>query len=420
MISRITRDASGENLPSHMDRAFVARQPIYRDGLTVFAYELLFRDSELNQAAFTNGDRATAQILLDTFLDIGLDRVVGSNLAFVNVTRNFLLSDYCSLLPKDRVVLEVPEDTIPDAPLLDSISRLSRDGYQIALDNFVYSELLRPLLEFTDIVKIDIRALDREAIVRQVEALRRFDVKLLAEKVETYEEYMFCEKLGFDYYQGFFFCKPRFVCESKIPFNRMAVLRLLAKLQDPKLTMSEVEGAVAQDLALSCKLIRYVNSALHGLPLEISSIRHAIVLVGHRRICNWASLILFGKMEDKPRELVITAMVRARMCEQLSIAANQKNGDQFFTVGLFSVLDALLDRPIANALEVIPLAQEVKAAIADHSGLMGAALRCVMAFELGDWDQALCPYFSPQEIRDSYVNAVEWTRSTMRELDDPP
>jgi EAL and modified HD-GYP domain-containing signal transduction protein len=399
-----------------MEKAFVVRQPIYRGDLTLFAYELLFRNNELNNAAFTNGDQATAQVLLDTFMEIGLDRVVGPNLAFVNVTRNFLLSDYCSLLPKDRLVIQLPGDTIPDAPLLDSVSRFSKEGYLIALDNFRYSEWLRPLLAHIDIVKFDIQAVDKEVIGKQIELLRQFELRLSANNVETQEDFEYCKGLGFDYYQGSFICKPQTVSEDKIPANRMAALRLLAKLQDPKLTTDQLAECVAQDVALSYKLIRYVNSAMHALPREVASIRHAIVLVGTRRISNWAGLILYGQMDDKPSELMTTAIVRARMCQELALSSKQNNAEQFFTVGLFSVLDALLGRSMADALELLPLAQDLKDALVHHQGLLGSALHCVMAYERGDWDQAQCGDITQETIYDCYVNALEWTRRTMQEL----
>jgi c-di-GMP phosphodiesterase len=399
-----------------VQQAVVARQPIYRNGLDVFAYELLYRDNHLDDARFTNGDQATAQVLLNAFLEIGLERVVGPNLAFVNIPRNFLLSDYCTSLPKDRVVLEILEDSVPDKPLISSISRLSKKGYQIALDDFTYSEWFRPLLELTDIVKIDIQAQPRVSLPRQLESLRQYDLKVLAEKVETHEQFDFCKGLGFDYYQGFFFCRPNIVSGDKIPFNRLAALRLVAKLQNPKATISEIEQTVGQDVAVSYKLLRYVNSASNAVKRQIESIRHAVTLVGTKRIRSWASLIMFAGMDDKPRELMITAIVRARMCEQLAVAMRQQNGEQFFTVGLFSVLDALLDRPMAEALQLLPLAEEVHNAILDHAGLMGAALHCVLAYERSDWTQAICRNLGHEVIRDAYLNSVEWTRSMIGEL----
>ena len=399
-----------------MEQALVGRQPIYRDGLDVFAYELLYRDSDLNRAAFTNGDQATAQVLLNSFLEIGLDQVVGPNLAFVNIPRNFLLSDYCSSLPKDRVVLEILEDSIPDKPLISSISKLAKKGFQIALDDFIYSERLRPLVELANIIKIDVQAQPRVNIPKQLESLRQFDLKILAEKVETHEEFDLCRKLGFDYFQGYFFCKPKIIFGDTIPFNRLAALRLVAKLQDPNATITEIEHTVGEDVAVSYKLLRYVNSASNAVKRQIESIRHAVTLVGTKRIRSWATLIMFAGMEDKPRELMITAIIRARMCEQLGMAMNQQNTDQYFTVGLFSVLDALLDHPMSEALELLPLAEEVHNAILDHAGLLGAALHCVMAYERSDWEQTVCRNLGHETIRDAYLNSVGWTRSMMAEL----
>ena len=399
-----------------MDKAFVGRQPIYRDGVEVFAYELLSRNSELNRAAFTDGDKATADVLLNTFIEIGLDRVVGPNLAFVNVTRNFILSDYCQSLPKDRVVLEIVGDTLIDKPLVDALSQLSRAGYSIALDNFVYSQQLRPLVEITDIVKINVQALGRERVAEQAKLLREFNVKLLAEKVETHEDYDYCKKLGFDYYQGYFFCKPQVVSENKVPFNRLSTLHLLAKLQDPKISIDELEHAVGQNLAIVYRILRYLNSPMHALTRKVESLRHAIALVGTRLICNWASLILMEAIEDKPRELMVTAMVRSHMCQQLGVALGQRNLDQFFTVGLLSLTDALVDKPMREALQTLPLIDEVRDAILNHEGLMGEALDCVQAYERCDWDQTTCHGLDEKKIKEAYLSSVVWTRRSMEEL----
>ena len=399
-----------------VEKAFVGRQPIYRNGVEVFAYELLSRNSELNRAAFTDGDKATAHLLLNAFIEIGLDQVVGSNQAFVNVTRNFVLSEFCWALPKDRIVLEIVGGTLVDEALLNALSRLSKAGYSIALDNFVYSEELRPLVELANIVKIDIRALDREAVATQISLLRQFNVKLLAEKVETHDDYEYCRQLGFDYFQGYFFCKPQSVAETKIPFNRLSTLHLLAKLQDPKISIDELEHAVGQDLAISYRILRYLNSPIHALPRKIDSLRHAIALVGTRLICNWASLILLEAIEDKPRELMITTMVRAHMCQQLGAAMHQKNVDQFFTVGLLSMIDAIVDRPMAEALEVLPLVDEVKQALLHHKGPMGAALACVKAYERCDWEQTSCDGLDEKKIREAYLSSVAWAQAVTREL----
>jgi EAL and modified HD-GYP domain-containing signal transduction protein len=399
-----------------VEKAFVGRQPIYRDGVDVFAYELLSRDSELNRAAFTDGDKATAQLLLNTFLDIGLEQVVGGNLAFVNVTRNFLLSEYSSALPKDRVVYEIGPDILIDQMLLVRLSQLRKVGYCIALDNFVYNEDLRPLLEVANIIKLDIQALGHTVTTQHMGDLRSFGVKLLAQKVESHDDYKYCKDVGFDYFQGYYFCKPQVLSETKIPFNRLSTLNLLAKLQDPNVSIGEVEHAVGQDLAISYRILRYLNSPMLAMPRKIESLRHAIALVGTRLISNWASLILLDAIEEKPRELMITSMVRAHMCQQLGAAMHQKNVDQFFTVGLFSLLDALVDRPMAEALEQLPLVDEVKDAILNEGGLMAEALQCVKAYEYCDWDHTTCGQLDEKSIREAFLRSVAWTRAAAHEL----
>ena len=399
-----------------MDGVFVGRQPIYRDEVQVIAYELLFRDSNLNEAAFSNGDRASAQVLLNTVVDIGLNRVVGPHLAYFNASRNLLCSDYCALLPRDRVVLEVLEDVIPDAPLVEALSKLATMGYQIALDDFVYHDRFRPLLEVADVVKVDIRAHGLHGLQAELDHLRKFRVKLLAEKVETHEEFEFCRQLGFDYFQGYFFCKPQIMTERTIPINRLASLTLLAKLMDPQLSMAEIAEMVQQDVAVSYKLLLFINSALHSLPRKVESVRHAVQLVGTQRIRNWAGLIIFAGVDDKPRELMTTAVVRARMCELLAGMLQQRGTDQFFTAGLFSVLDALLDRPMAGALELLPLSAEVNHALLDHSGPVGEVLECVLSYEQGDWEGLQCRGLDSNAIQGAYVGSVEWTRTTTQQL----
>jgi c-di-GMP phosphodiesterase len=399
-----------------VEKVFVGRQPIYRDGVDVFGYELLSRDSELNRADLSDGDKATARLLLNTFLDIGLDQIVGPHLAFINVTRNFLFSEYCESLPKGRVVLEVASGTEVDTAFLERLSHLSRSSYCIALDNFIYDENLRPLVELSDIVKLDTQTLDRDTIAQQVRALRAYEVKLLAQKVETHEDYEYCKQLGFDYFQGYFFCKPQVVAETKIPTNRLSTLHLLAKLQDPRINVQDLEHAVGQDLAISYRILRYLNSPMLAMPRKIESLRHAIMLVGTRLICHWASLLLVEAIEDKPRELMMTTMVRAHMCQQLGAAMRQTNLDQFFTVGLFSLIDALVDRPMSEALKVLPLVDEVKDALLQRKGLMGKALDCVEAYERCDWEHTTCETLDEKNIQEAFLSSVAYARKVTGEL----
>ena len=393
---------------------FVGRLPICKQKADVFGYQLLCRQNDYVQALIENEDRPAAAAVVKSLVDSGLNKLAGHDLAFVTITRNFLLSDLCSSLPKDRVVLEISGDTVVDGPVLNSVAKLSSQGYAIALDNFVDVDQIRPIAEFADYAKIDIRAENYEAAVRQFMSLRQFKVKRLAVNVESREDYEFCRKLGFDYYQGFFFCKPEVATHKKIPFNRLSTLHLLAKLQNPNISARDLEEAVAQNLAITYKVLRYLNSTALSLPRKIESIRHAVLLVGMDLLKNWASLAMLESIEDKPRELMVTAMVRAYMCQQLGTALRQKNVDQFFTVGLLSVLDALLDRPMREALRVLPLADSVKDALLEHNGLMGVVLACVKAYERADWERACCAGLDEKTVRDAYFSSVASTRCMMQ------
>ncbi|GIX48625.1 MAG: histidine kinase [Candidatus Tectimicrobiota bacterium] len=394
-----------------MQDVFVGRQPIYDRQLDVFAYELLFRSGEANQARFVDGDLATSQVILNTFLEIGLDTIVGQKRAFINLTRGFLLQDCSHVFPAKRVVLEVLEDVHVDAELLAAVRRLAAAGYTIALDDFVYHERLRPLVELADIVKVDVLALDRETLREHVARLRPYGVRLLAEKVETQDDFAYCKDLGFDYFQGYFFCKPDVVRGQRRPANRLTLLQLLARLQDPEMEFGELEALVSRDVVLSYKLLRVVNAAFYGTR-KVDSLHQALLLLGTRVIASWASMILLAGIDDKPHELMLTALVRAKMCELLALATAQANPATSFTVGLFSALDALLDAPMADILRSLPLTEEVARALLAHEGLLGQTLRCVLGYERGAWDDMPTLGLPPHRVRDAYLQALHWATET--------
>ena len=383
--------------------------------MEVFGYELRSRNDELNRTASAK-DTAAAAALLSEFVEVGLEEVAGPLPGFVDVTRDFILRHHCSALPKNAVVLQVSANAPTDDTLLGELGKLSARGYSIALKNYLYADDVRPLTELAHIVKINIRGLDRPTIAAQVQALRPFNVKLLAEQVETYEDYEFCKNLGFDYFEGYFFCKPQKSHDLRLPPNRLSTMNLLSKLQDPEVSFDELEHAVGQDLAMSFRILRYLNSPINALPQRVDSIRHAISLVGTNLIRQWASVIWLESIEDKPRELMIMSMVRAHMTQQLGAAMSCKNVDQFFTVGLLSLLDALLDRPMDKLLDHLPLIQPVKTALIERSGLMGTALSCVEAYERCDWDHTSCMNLDEKKIRQAYLNSVAWSRAVIHEL----
>ena len=313
-----------------MERVLVSRQPIYRADMAELGYELLFRDSETENASCSDGDQATAEVILKTCMDIGLDALVGQSTAFINFDRNLILGNYCECLPRDRVVLELVEAVKPDAALLARLKALRAAGYRLALDNFLVTDLSSALLELASFVKIDLLANDWSAVKQALAAVRKHSPKLIAKKVETREQFSTCKVLGFDYFQGYFFCRPQLVEGRRLPVTRLATVRLITKLNNPDIEVKELEQAIGQDVSLSYKLLRYINSAACSLSRPVNSIGHAIVLLGQQQIRTWASLILFSKFDDKPRDIGVTGAVRGKMCEYLAPALGFQRPDKLF------------------------------------------------------------------------------------------
>ena len=402
-----------DTLPPTYD-VFVGRQPIYTQEMDVFAYELLFRSGDVQHAHVTDGNQATARVLVNTFLELGLETLVGTRLAFINLTRDFLLQDWPLVLPADRVVLEVLEDVHVDANLLEALRSLSAQGYTIALDDFVYQEHLQPLVELADIIKIDVLAADRTTVEEQVALLRRYNVALLAEKVETQDDFTYCKDLGFQYFQGYFLCRPDVLKGQRSPTNRMIILDLLAKLQNPDISFHDLEALISRDVSLSYKVLRVANTAFYAQSRKVESIQQALRLVGFRFLSNMVSLFFLANIDDKPHELLITAMVRARMCEQLAQSLQQGNSATAFTVGLLSVLDAFMDRPMPELLAVLPLSDEIVQALLSHSGALGAVLHCVLSYEQGDWETLYTLGYPCNLLVNAYLDALAWATQMQR------
>lgn len=384
---------------------FVGRQPIFDRQLNVIAYELLYRSSEVNQAGAIEPYQATARVILNTVVEIGLDTLVGSKRAFINVTRGFLLSGHVAMFPADRIGVEVEQGMAVDAEVLEVLRVLSSLGYTIALDGLIYHDSLRPLVTLADTVKLDVCAMDRPTLEKQVAFLRQFEIALLAKKVATQEVLRYCMDLGFDYVQGYFLCQPEVVQGKQMPTSRLSLLRVLAELQHPEVDFEKVEAVISQDVSLSYRMLRMVNSAYYATQREIDTIGRALRFLGTNTITGLTSLLLLANIDDKPHELLRTAMVRAKMCEQLS---NAPDKDTFFLVGLLSVLDALMGCPMHELLQALPLTEDVTRALLSHEGVLGATLRCILAYERGNWHEAMSFGLDRESMVDAYLTAIAW------------
>lgn len=394
-----------------MTSIFIGRQPIYNRDQSIFAYELLFRNSDVNAAQVDDPDRATSQLIVNALTEFGLSNIVDDKPAFINLTRNFTTGTFPIPGAQSRLVLEILENIELDNVVLDGIRRLKQEGYTIALDDFIFHPHLRPLVEIADIIKLDVLALSDQQLLDHVRELRRYPVQLLAEKVESHEIFQQCLNLGFDYFQGYFFCKPNIMQGKRTPANRLALLNLLTKLSHPDVGTTELEQLIAQDVTLSYRLLRYLNSSQYTIDKTINSIRHAIMLLGLNTVRSLSYLIVISTLEDKPFELFVTALIRAHMCECLAKVFDDKNQQPaYFTVGLLSVIDAIMDQPLDSVLDQLPLSEDVSLAIRLHEGKMGRALHYAIAYERGDWGELEQASVSNEAMREIYLQAIMWSK----------
>src|SRR3954452_11233613 len=401
-----------------MSDIFVARQPIYDRELEVFAYDLLFSSGDAD-AAHTDIDSeaATSTVIVNTFASMGLTDLVGNRPAAMTVSKSFLLDAGSLQLPAERLILELHREVKAEDEVLAALSELKVRGYTLAIDDFVATPERQPLLELADIVKLDIQALGQQALWEHSGRLQGGGAKLVAKRVETHEELDFCRNLGFEYYQGQFLCQPKLVTKRTVPTNRMAKLALLAELNSPEADFDSLERLIGRDVGLSYRFLRYINSAFFSLPHKVGSIRQALVLLGIAAVRKWATLLAMADLDDKPNELIVTALVRGKMCELAAASRPTREREEYFTVGMFSVVDALLDSPMDVVLSSLPLQDDIKDALHHHLGPKGVVLSAVLNYERARFDdlRALAPPgVSAQEI---YQWAITWAREASAELE---
>jgi c-di-GMP phosphodiesterase len=397
-------------------RAFsvqVARQPLFDSALRVTAYELLYRSAGDDRANITDAIEATAQVIAGATLDIGLIRLAGKCPAFINFPAELIASSVQIPLAPDRIVIEVLEGAVPSQKLVDGLSRLRAEGYRIALDDFDIRTECLELLDYADIVKLDIQQHSSEALAQGVAELRRHRVQLVAEKIETGEELARCQELGFDLYQGYFLQRPETFSERRVPESRVAVMELVLSLDEDRAPAEKIEAAIERDVGLSYRLLRCINSSYYRRPREVGSIRQAILLLGYEELRKICAVILLTSLNDRPAYLAVQALTRAKMCEALSSSAGMKGCEGYFMTGLLSLADAFFGMPMQECLRQLPLNEPVHAALLLGSGQLGAALRCVRAHERGDWEQATFYNLSGQDITAAYGQAVEWAEGVL-------
>ena len=397
-----------------MSDVLVARQPIFDRRLELAGYELLFRGERNSaEAMVANAQGATATVVMNSFTEIGLERIVGAHPAWINVSREFLLGGLVQTVPPALVLLEILEDQLIDDMLIAAVKKLKRRGYQLALDDFRYGPELEPLLALVDVVKLDLLALGHENLSREVARLKPYGVALLGEKLETHEDYIYCANAGCQLFQGYFFCHPELVHSRRVDANRMALLEMLAALQDPAVELGVLERMISRDVGLSYRLLSYINSAFFGLRRQIRSIGQALALLGVENLKHWAALSIFAGIDDKPAELTVTALVRARFCELAGNRLPDTGRSELFTLGLFSVIDALMNSPIDEVLAKIPFPADMRDALITRRGAKGCLLECITALEQGDFERSQTIIPNAGEL---YLDCIAWANDAAEPL----
>jgi len=393
---------------------FLARQPVFDRNLRVYGYELLFRSAAEDFACIDDSDRASS-VTLDNSLLWGLDQLCERKLALVNCTRAVLTKQLVEMLPPKRTILEVLEDVRPDDEVIEACRSLKGKGYAIALDDVTSIEQTRPYLGTVEMVKVDFRLTDVRQRTELAEYLRDQRIIALAEKVETREEYRFAIDMGYALFQGFFFQRPELMRTKDIPPLQAGYFRLLEALQHAELDFAVVEQVVKTEPTLCLRLLRYLNSPLFAFGNNIVSVQHALSLLGEREIRKWLLVSLaaqFGR--DKPVELVLWALTRARFCELLADKIRCEL-DGSFLAGMLSAFPALLELPLERIVRSIPVESAIKEALLGDAGPYRDVLDIASAYEAANWGKCSRELqknrLTEDAVSAAYLAAVRWAEA---------
>ena len=412
-----------ETKPSEATNVFVARQPILDRAKQIKGYELLYRAA--GQTAFNEIDPtlATSSVIANSLHTIGLGRLVGQNRAFINFERRMLVNGFATLLPPKAVVIEVLRGLGEDDEMVLACQGLKKQGFQIALDDFAGELRFERMVDLADILKVDFQKTTEPVRERFAEVYGRRGLRMLAQKVETPEEFASAREMGYELFQGYFFAKPQIVAGKEISGFKLNYLRVLSEVNKPDLKFERLGEVMQFEPALIHKLLRYVNSACFGLRREIGSVRHALTLLGEHEVRKWVSLVvLAGMAANKPTHLVVNSVVRGRFCEQLSTQTGLKARQaEMFLLGMYSMLDAVLDRPMVQIVKEVPLAIDIRAALLRSRNTpprIRDLLAAAVAVEEANWDEieAISQQsgVSLATIKDTYVEAVSWAEQVFQ------
>jgi len=394
---------------------YAARQPILDKEKNLFAYELLFRDSIDNVFPEIDGDEATTKMIEASKFNLGIGEFTANKPAFINFTLETLSLGYAKMLSTDEVVVEILETVKPGKKLLAICKDLYDQGYTLALDDYVHKKVWTHFYPFIKIIKIDWKISSLDDIKEVKQAISNYPkIKLLAEKVETYEEYNQAVELGFELFQGFFFAKPEMVKTKSLSPSQIAMAELLYETSKPELDLVNITSVFERDVTLSYKLLRYANSPIFRRGNEISSIKQALVTLGSGELKRFLGLMFAVNVNpDKPSELINSAMARAKFCElvahDISVPVDESIA---FLTGLLSLIDAILDEKLEIILEKLPLAQEIKEPLLTKKGVLASLIQLLELIEHAEWDKTAVVMkklgIDKDKVIKDYNEALSW------------
>ena len=399
-----------------MEEAFIGRQAILDQQQKVYAYEILFRSGLKNAFDPTlDGNVATQSVMVGTMLEFGLKKLVSDKKAFINFTEQNLLNRAPKLLPPENVVVEILENVQPTSEIVEAVRELKAEGYKIALDDFVLLPGYEPLIEMADIIKVDFRITTDPEERQKLREILPSHVRLLAEKIETEEEFHQAMAFGYVLFQGYFFCKPAILHQKKLTSNALSRMRLLKEINQQNVDFSSMTKVISSDTNLVHKLLTYINSAGIGLLNHVSNLKQATVLLGASGIKRWVTLISLQTFsEDKPPELFTLSLLRAKFCELIAGELKRPGltQDAGFLIGMFSLLDVLLMLPMEEVLKEVALADDLNAALLGEDNDLRRILDLVIAYEKGDWDKVITccerEHIPVDHLKPKYDAVLEW------------
>lgn len=397
--------------------AYIARQPILDTNRNLFAYELLFRDGEDNCFPDISPDEATSRILTSSHLNFGLEQITGGALAFINFHTDTLLHRFPTSLNQDNVVIEVVETVDVSDELIEACKHIKNKGYTIALDDYDMEDKWQAIIPHVGLIKFDITTVELEHIVKVVPELKAKGIKLVAERIETQEEFDTFRSLGFDYFQGYFFAKPEIIKHRQLSSNKLSMLELLSVSAQPELDIDKLSQIIERDVGLTYMLLRFINNPTVNKRNQITSLRHALNYMGEEEVKKFIALLALANLSnDQPQELLQMSLVRAKFCELVSLALKeQSNPPTGFLTGLLSLLDTLMQQTMPTLVNRVPISENVKDALCGGDNVLRDCLQIVKCFEMARWGavkQLAAKVNLKQALLHNFYNeAIKWART---------